>query len=407
MKLAYFIANRTSSSKKGTAFTGLVKGISVLSITLSLGVMIVAVAIVTGFQNEIREKTIGFGSHIQITKYDYTVNTASQAIKKDQDFYPDITKVDGIKHIQVYANHPGIIKTESEIHGVIMKGVSTDFDWNYFSKYLKAGTLPEISDTSYSNDILISNHIAKKMMLSVGDPMHLFFIQEDMRSVRKFNISGIYETGLEELDQLFVIGDIKHIQRINKWEADDVGGFEILIDDFSRLDELTDYVMDNISYEFFARSISELYPQIFDWLQLLDMNVYVILILMVIVASINMITSLLISVLEKTNMIGILKTLGGTNLFVIKVFLINASFLIFKGLFWGNLLGLGVCFLQYYFGIITLSQESYFVTVVPVNFDFVYFLLLNAGTFVICFIMLLLPSFIVSKIAPVKAIRFR
>ncbi|MFO8066604.1 MAG: FtsX-like permease family protein [Bacteroidales bacterium] len=407
MNLSYFIAKRTSSSKKGTAFTGLVKGIAILSISLSLGVMIVAVAIVTGFQNEIMEKTIGFGSHIQVTRYDYTVSTASQPIDKNQDFYPDIVNVEGFKHIHIYANHPGIIKTDTDIHGVIMKGVSTDFDWSYFNKHLKKGSLPDITDSIHSNDILISRHIANKMMLDVEDPLYLYFIQEDMRSVRRFTISGIYETGLEELDKIFVIGDLKHIQRINRWDSNEIGGFEIMIDDFSKLDEMTDYVMKTIGYEFYATPISELYPQIFDWLELLDMNVYVILILMIIVASINMITCLLISVLEKTNMIGILKTLGGANPFIIRVFLYNASFLIFKGLLWGNILGLGVCLLQYYFGIITLSQESYFVSEVPINFDFLYFTLLNIGTFIICFLMLILPSLIVAKIAPVKAIRFK
>ena len=405
MNLPYFIAKRTSSSKKGTAFTGLVKTISVLSITLSLGIMIVAVAIVTGFQKEIRDKTIGFGSHIQINLYDITVN-AGKPIDANQDFIEEIKQAEGIKHIQVYANQAGIIKTDDEIHGVIMKGVSSDFDWSYFNKYLSEGSVPIINDTFPSNEILISKQIAKKLFLSVGEPLFLYYLQEDMRNVRRYVISGIYETGLEELDKLFVIGDIKHIQRINRWESNQVGGFEIIINDFSKLEEMHDFVMENISFDLYARTIKELYPQIFDWLDLLDMNVYVILILMIVVASINMITCLLISVLEKTNMIGILKTLGANNPFVIRVFLINAVFLILRGLFWGNLLGLGVCFIQSYFGVIKLSQESYFVSVVPINFDFTFFAFLNLGTFVICFLMLILPSLIITKIPPVKAIRF-
>ncbi|MBS4014590.1 MAG: ABC transporter permease [Bacteroidetes bacterium] len=404
MNLSYFIAKRTSSSKKGTAFTGLVKTISVLSIALSLGIMIVAVAIVTGFQKEIREKTIGFGSHIQINLYDITVNVG-KPIDANQDFIDELSKAEGIKHIQVYAHQAGIIKTDDEIHGVIMKGVSTDFDWDYFNKYLTEGSVPIINDSLPSNEILISKQIANKLYLSVGDPLFLYFIQEDMRNVRRFIISGIYETGLEELDKLFVLGDLKHIQRINRWASNQVGGYEVIIKDFSRLDEMQDFVMENISYELYARTIKELYPQIFDWLDLLDMNVYVILILMIIVASINMITCLLISVLEKTNMIGILKTLGANNSLVIRVFLINAMFLIFRGLIWGNILGLGVCFVQSYFGIITLSQESYFVSVVPINFDFMFFAFLNIGTFVISFLMLILPSLIITKIPPIKAIR--
>jgi len=366
--------------------------------------MIVAVAIVTGFQKEIREKTIGFGSHIQINLYDITVNVG-KPIDANQDFIDELSKAEGIKHIQVYAHQAGIIKTDDEIHGVIMKGVSTDFDWDYFNKYLTEGSVPIINDSLPSNEILISKQIANKLYLSVGDPLFLYFIQEDMRNVRRFIISGIYETGLEELDKLFVLGDLKHIQRINRWASNQVGGYEVIIKDFSRLDEMQDFVMENISYELYARTIKELYPQIFDWLDLLDMNVYVILILMIIVASINMITCLLISVLEKTNMIGILKTLGANNSLVIRVFLINAMFLIFRGLIWGNILGLGVCFVQSYFGIITLSQESYFVSVVPINFDFMFFAFLNIGTFVISFLMLILPSLIITKIPPIKAIR--
>ncbi len=407
MNIPYFIAKRTSSSKKGTAFTGLVKTISILSISLSLAVMIVAVAIVTGFQQEIREKTIGFGSHIQISRYDYTVNIGNEPISTDQNFYPSLKEKEGIKHIQVYAKQPGIIKTDDEIHGVVMKGVSTDFDWSYFRRYLDEGNLPTITDTAYSNEILISRYIAQKLMLSVDDPLFLYYIQEDMRNVRRFEISGIYETGLEELDKIFVLGDIKHIQRINQWDYTHVGGFEVLIDDFSRLREMQELVLDNIGFELYARTITELYPQIFDWLNLLDMNVYVILVLMIVVASINMISCLLISVLEKTNMIGILKALGANNNFVIRIFLINASFLIIKGLIIGNIIGIGVCLIQHHFGIVVLSQESYFVSTVPVNIYILHIALLNAGTFAICFIMLLLPSFIVSKISPVKAIRFK
>ncbi len=406
LNLPYYIALRFGHGEKSSRFTSIVKKIAVISISLGLAVMISSVAIVTGFQQEIREKAIGFGSHIQITHFDYNISFEPQPISKDQPFYPDLKETPGISHIQIFATKAGIIRAYDEIHGVVLKGIGDDFDWSFFEKMLVEGEPITLDTNNISNDIIISKTVANFLDLELGDNVIMYFIQDPPR-LRRFDIAGIYETGLAELDELFVIGDIRHIQRLNNWEEDQVAGFEVLIDDYSDLEKLGDFVYEEIGYRLISQTIAQLYPQIFDWLELLDMNVYVIIFLMVIVAVINMITTLLISVLEKTSLIGILKAIGASNSFISRVFLYNAGFMISKGLLIGNLIALAFCTLQYYTGLITLPQESYYVSEVPINLDITHILLLNAGTFAVCMIMLILPSYIVTRISPVKAITFR
>lgn len=406
MDTPFFIARRLGHDKKGKSFTGLIKVIAILSIVIGIAVMIISVAVVTGFQNEIRNKVIGFGSHFQISNYDDNLTAATTPIDKNQDFLPILRELQGVRHLQVFATKAGILKTEDEIHGVVIKGVGNDFDWSFFRQQLKEGHIPNLSDSIRSDEILVSVHIAKRLMLHPGDRVNMYFIQEPPR-IRRFEIAGIYETGIEELDKIFILGDIRHVQRLNDWDEDEVGGIEILVDDYRDIPKLSQSVFDIIPYSLNARNIKQLYPQIFDWLALLDMNVYVILILMVLVAGINMITTLLIAVLEKTNLIGILKSLGAANYFIRKVFLYNAAFLIGKGLLIGNLTGILFCLIQDRYGLIRLPQESYYVSVVPVNLEWMHLLLLNAGTFLVCMIMLIFPSYIISRITPVKAMLFR
>jgi lipoprotein-releasing system permease protein len=401
-----FIARRMGNQQQGKSLTGLIKFIAVLSITLGLAVMIISMAVVTGFQNEIRDKVIGFGSHIQITNFDYNVSYEPRPIQKDQDFLPYLDLIDGVRHVQVFATKPGIIKTDEDIHGIVLKGIGADFDWSFFRDRLQQGNIIALSDTARSNEVIISRYIANRLRLAPGDDIIVYFIQEPPR-VRRFDVVGIYETGLEELDRVFILGDIGHLQRLNNWDDNQVGGFEVLVDNFRNIPAIADQVHDHIPYHLQARSVRDIYPQLFDWLALLDMNVYVILVLMVLVAGINMITTLLISVLEKTNLIGVLKALGSSNKFVRKVFLYNAAFLIGRGLFWGNLAGILFCLVQDHFGLIKLPQESYYVSEVPINLELMHVLLINAGTFAICMAMLIIPSYIVTRISPVKAITFR
>lgn len=393
-------------SGSGTEFTGIIKKIAILSISLGIAVMIISMAVVTGFQNEIRNKVIGFGGHIQVTNYDYNISFEARPIQKEQFPVDEAMKIPGIRHIQIFATKPGIIRTDEDMHGVILKGVASDFKWDFFRERLIAGNILELDDSSRSDEVIISGVIARQLQLDVQDDIFMYFIQEPPR-IRRFTVAGIYDTGLEELDKVFVLGDIRHIQRLNDWEGNQIGGFEILVSGFDEISRIEDQVFDLLPFHLDAKSIRILYPQIFDWLGLLDMNVYVIIILMILVAGINMITTLLISVLEKTNAIGILKAVGSSDTLIRKVFLYHAGFLISRGLLWGNIVGILICLVQGQFGLITLDPESYFVSEVPINLQLGHILLINTATFLVSMTMLILPSYIISRISPVKAIIFR
>jgi len=401
-----FIAKRLGGAGKGKGYISLIRKIATISIALGLAVMIVSMAVVTGFQDEIREKVIGFGSHIQITNYDYNVSFEASPISSEQVFLDDVLQIDGVRHIQKFATKPGIIKTDDDIHGVVLKGVGPDFDWSFFRNRLVSGDTLSMDDTTRSDGVIISSLISKRLFLNTGDDLFIYFIQDPPR-IRRLQVTGIYDTGLEELDRVFVLGDLRHIQTLNDWDEDQIGGFEVLVDDFDKIPEVARKTLDLIPYHLDAQSIRQLYPQIFDWLALLDMNVYVIIALMVLVAGINMITTLLITILEKVNAIGILKALGARNTTIRSVFLYHAAMLIFKGLLWGNLVGIGLCLVQSYTGIIQLSPESYYVSEVPINMQISHIALLNLGSFAISMVMLLIPSYIISRISPVKAIIFR
>lgn len=393
-----------SKSKK---FTQPIIKISIAAIALGLIVMIVAVSIVSGFQREIRNKVIGFGGHIQITKYDSQNTYEATPIDKNQPFYPSLDTVKGIKHIQIYATKPGIIKTNQDIYGVIVKGIGSDFDWTFFNDKLKEGNPLKIDDKNPTNDIIISQTIANKMSIKLGDKMFLYFIQSDGQLRPKdFVVKGIYQSGLEQFDNLFVIADITHIQKRNNWSENLVGGFEVIIDNYNDLNQLDQFIYDNIGYDLHSTTIIDRNPDIFNWLELQDINVIIIILLMVLVAVINIISALLILILERTTMIGILKALGLPNWNVRKIFLYNAIHLIIKGLIIGNIIGIGLCLLQLKFGFIKLPEESYYVSEVPIELNWMSILMLNIGTLLVCFMMLILPSYVITKISPVKAIRF-
>ncbi len=381
--------------------------IAIISTALGLSVMIISIAVVRGFQQQISDKVIGFGSHIQINKYDFNTSYEASPISLDQEFYPDIKNVSGIKHIQKYAYKLGIIKTYTDLQGIILKGVGEDYNWEFFKRNIVAGNIPDFSDNKRSLDVLISKHIADKLNLSLGDNLRTYFVSPQQKNLRgrNFKIIGIYETGLYEFDKEFIVGDIKNIQKLNRWEDHQIGGFEILVDDFNRLDDIIQTVYKQIGYNLDATSIKHVYPQLFEWIDLMDVNAIVILTLMVIVAGITMISILLIIIIERSQMIGILKSMGANNLFVRKVFLYKSMHIILHGLLWGNLIGIGFCVMQYYFGIIKLDQESYYMSVVPININLFIIILINIGTTVISTLMLLIPSMIIGKMNPAKTIR--
>ncbi len=404
MNTEFFIAKRIFSKDKGN-FSRPIVNIAIISIALGLAAMIISVAITMGFQTAIRNKIIGFGSHIRINKYDLNSSYQTIPVDKNQKFYPYLDTVKGIRHIQVYAIKAGIIKTKEQIYGVVLKGIASDYDWSFFKKKIIKGKPLIVNDSIKINDIVISKYIADKLKLKLNDDVVMYFIQDPPR-MRKFKISGIYETGLEEYDKIYALVDIAHIQKLNAWTKNQVSGFEVLIDDFDDLDKMGKYVYNNIGYDLNSKTIKELNVSLFDWLNLQNTNVFIILVMVILVAAITIISTLLILILEKTNMIGILKSLGVRNWSVRKIFIYNAEYIIGKGILWGNIIGIAICLLQKKFEIFTLNQESYYVSVVPIDINLLNILMINLGTIFISVLILIIPSYIISRITPIKAIRY-
>lgn len=369
--------------------------------------MIIAIAIVTGFQKEIRAKVIGFGAHIQINKYDNNHSFESSPISNKESYLNEIKKVPGVVHWQSIASKAGIVKSGDAIEGVVFKGLGKDYEFGFFEKNLIAGKIPSFPDSGKSNEILISKLQAQLLKLQVGSSLLMYFIQDPPKA-RKFVVSGIYDTGLgdNDFDKIYMMGDIRVVQQLNKWSSDQVSAIEVQVKDFEKIDEMERLVYEAIPNDLNAQSIKSRYPQIFNWLDLMDTNVYIIIGLMLVVSIINMITSLLIMILERTQFIGIMKSLGADNRLIMNLFLRQASVLIGKGMLIGNLLGIGFCFIQSQFGIITLNQETYYLSVVPINLDVIDILVLNAATFGICLIALLAPTMLVTRISPARVIRF-
>jgi lipoprotein-releasing system permease protein len=389
--------------------------IALAGIALGLAVMIVSVAVVTGFKTEVRNKVIGFGSHIQIVNFDSNNSYETQPISKNQPFLPELKTIKGVKWVQDYATKPGMIKTDEYIQGIVFKGVDTGYNWDFFKKNLVEGRVPDINDSLRVNEIILSEQVAHLLKIKLNDLAVLYFINEEESTPRmlQLKVCGIYRTSLEEFDNMFILGDIKQIQRLNNWDSDQISGFEIAINNFRKIDgieqEVRNTVLDYSEEKktiLRTSSITREYPQIFDWLSILDMNVWVILFLMVLVAGFNMISGLLVLILERSTMIGVLKALGSPNASIRKIFLYLAIFLTSRGMLWGNVAGISIILIQKIFHVIKLNPVTYYVDVVPVNFSILHILLLNAGSILITTLMLVVPSFMVSKISPDKTIRF-
>lgn len=416
MNTELFIANRLFFDKSNQQFLSKkIIRIALFGIALGLAVMIVSVAVITGFKTEIRNKVIGFGSHIQITSYESKNSHEIPPVSRNQSFLSELKTMEGIETIQVFATKPGMIKTDESIQGIVFKGVDKDYNWSFFQKNLIEGQLPLLNDSNRINEILLSENISKLLKLKTGDSAVLYFINESEVNPRmlQLKVCGIYRTSLEEFDNLFIIGDLKQVQRINDWTDDKISGFEILVSDFNTLDIIEQEVRNRVvnyseenSEILRTESITRQYPQIFDWLSILDMNVWVILFLMVMVAGFNMISALLVLILERSTMIGVLKALGSPNWSIRKVFLYLSVFLTSRGMLWGNVIGVLIVLLQNFFHPIKLNPATYYVDVVPVNFNLIHILLLNIGCIVITTLMLVIPSYLISKISPDKSIRF-
>jgi len=371
--------------------------------------MLIAIATGFGLQQKIRDKVVAFNGHVTITNFDSNASDESEIpIQKQQDFYPEFKNIAGVKHIQAVATKFGVVRTATDFEGIVLKGVSLDYDWTYFKEYLIKGRLPDYSG-EMNNEVLISEYLANRLQFEVGDSFQTVFKKENidqMPWLRAFDIVGIYNSGFKELDEKFVISDIRHVQRLNKWSENQVGNFEVFIDDFEQIKIKGIEIYENIPSDLDAVTVEEKYVSIFEWIGVFDKNTYGIIGIMILVAGINMITALLALILERTQMIGILKSLGSNNWSIRKVFLYNATYLIGLGLFWGNLIGLGLLLTQKYFGVIPLNSAVYYVSEVPVYLSLSYVLILNFGTFIMCLLMLLIPSIIITKISPVRAMRF-
>jgi lipoprotein-releasing system permease protein len=400
------------SRKEGRSFSRSIVSIALFGIALSLAVMIVAVAIVTGFKKEISNKVTGFGAHIQILNHDSNLSYETAPVPGDLESVYGLRETKGIKNVQPYAIKAGIIKTGDEIHGAVLKGIDGDYDWSFIEKHLAEGKLFLVSDTVRSNMVVLSASVAELLDLGVGDRFTMYFIQDPPRA-RTFTISGIYATSLEQFDQLYIFADIKQVQRLNNWRRGEVSGYEVLLDDMDDLSQYQRKIEEEVIFDFLddgsrlkVESIEDKNAQIFDWLKLQDMNVVVLVILMVLVAGFNMISGLLILILERTNMIGILKALGTKNVSIRKIFMYQSGYLTLVGMLWGNLFGLAICLAQKYLNLIPLDPGSYYLDTVPINLNLLHLLLLNLGTMLITFLFLLIPSMIIARISPDKSIRF-
>jgi lipoprotein-releasing system permease protein len=406
MKTSFFIAGRLSGNRANT-FSRAIVMIAVASVAIGLIVMIVAMAVVTGFQVEITNKVVGFGSNVQIVKYDSNNSYEMEPLSLHQDYYPSLATEKGIRHIQMFGVKAGLIKVGEDIQGMVLKGIGQDYDWSFFQDKILTGRPVMLSDSGVSNDIMISKTLSSIFKINVQDEVRMFFLTSESMQPRgrKFQVCGIFETGMEELDNMFVIGDIAHIQKLNDWEDDEVSGFEVLIDDFNNLDAMTRYIDTVIPFDQSAVSIKQSYPAIFDWLNLQDVNALIIIILMLFVSGITMISTLLIVVFENVSTIGILKALGGNNKLIREVFILLVTRIVLLGVVIGDVLGIGLCLLQKHFSIIKLPQESYYMSEVPIMLQFWHILLLNLAIFATSLLAMWLTSAAIAKISPMKTIR--
>jgi lipoprotein-releasing system permease protein len=435
LNLEQFLTRRLAFSKKRT-FSRFIIGIATAAVALSITVMIVAVSLVNGFQQEVSDKIYGFWGHIVISKYGFGQRfEEAQPINVVMLEATGIKTIPNVRHVQVTGYKPGIIKANDAIEGIVLKGVSTDFDWTYFKKYLIEGDTLTLADSTDSRGLFLSQITSRRLGLAVGDNLEVHFIRK-VPLVRKFKVAGIFNTGLEEFDEKFAMVDMKIIQNLNGWTSGQVGGVEVFVDNYQTNDILLSVnekwekyfgsllfdvtivdplaaTNDDIYYdilggypELMSQTLKEIEPNIFDWLSLQNLNKYIILILMGIVALINMTTCILILILERTNMIGILKALGATNSVISRMFLVNGAIIMGLGILIGNILGIGLCLAQQHFGFITLPPESYYVTSAPVDINYTTIFVINLLVFVFCEALLFIPSLLVSRISPIKAIRF-
>lgn len=409
LNVSLFIARkiRKAQNNKGSIISPVITA-ATLAIALGMVLMIVSIATGIGLKKAISNKIVGFSGHISISQYNMNNSFENAPIVLDSTFFADLNAHPAITKIQAVGTKAGILKGAEDFEGVVLKGVEANYNKHFFESSLLSGKWPTILDSTRNDSVIISDVLAKRLQMKLHDAAVMYFIQEPPRPprIRKFYVCGIYTTGLEEYDKTYIIGDLKHVQRLNTWQNGEVGGYEILLDNDDNLESVTAEIRAMLPYDLDAQSVKSKNEQLYQWLDLFDLNIYLILWIMVAVAVINMISALLILILDRTNMIGLLKALGANNWSVIKIFLYQSAVIIVKGLFWGNLIGVGFCILQQQYGIIKLNPETYYVSEAPIAFEPLSILFLNLGVLLICLISLLLPALMVSKISPIRALRY-
>ena len=413
MTFPLYIARRIYADNDSRKVSRPAIRIATIGVAIGLAVMIVTVSVVLGFKHTIRDKVVGFGSHIQVQNlFTYTsANTFPICI--GDSMLNLLAGIDGVRHAERYTMAQGILKTDDDFLGVILKGVGPEYDTTFLKEHLLEGEMPQFSDTATTYPLLISQTMADKLRLATGERVYAYFIGDDDVRVRRFNISGIYQTHMKRFDDLFCLTDIYAARKINGWDENVCSGAELLVDDFDRLEETTLNVVaqvnrtsDGTGNSFSSQNIREAYPQVFSWLELLDINVWIILALMVAVAGFTMISGLLIIILERTQMIGVLKALGTRNKTIRHTFLWFAVFIIGRGMLWGNIVGIGIVVIQQLTGIIKLDAQTYYVSEAPMELSIPAILLLNVATLIISVLALIAPSFLVSHIHPARSMRY-
>lgn len=408
-----FIARRLYKSEQGSrSVSRPAVLIAQIGVALGLAVMLVTIAVSFGFKHEVREKAVGFSSHIHISNYESAQDFEALPVAADTSLMQMLASMKEVEHVQRYAVKPGVLRTDDDFIGYILKGVGEDYDLSFYAQYLKEGIVPQFSDSVASGNILLSRAIADKLQLGVGDKVDSYFLQGTMRA-RRYTVAGIYETGFNEYDRLFVIADLKAVQALNRWESEQVTGVEVALSDFNKVEDmnwelgtLLDRTEDKYGNQYLVQSVTDINPGLFAWLDVLDMNVWLILALMIGVAGFTMISGLLILIIERTQFIGILKALGASNASVRKAFLYLVMLIIGKGMLWGNIVGLGLCAVQKFTGLIPLDPANYYLDRVPIEFNWLFILAVNVVMFVLSVLILIVPSHLISRIYPTKAMRF-
>ena len=410
MRLSFFVARRIAFNRS-SSFSRFIINIAVVATAISVAIMILAIALVNGFQQVIQQKIFSFWGHIHITQYQPNAGPLTEQIPfpADTAMVNRLKTIDGISAINAYATKSAIIKAEKDLAGVIFKGVDRHYNWQHLQQFMQSGNIIHFNDSSYAPEVIISSSMAKELQLKVNDPLIVYFIQGAglPPRARKLKVSGIYKTSIEEYDKTYIIGDLELIRKLNNWEAGSIGGYEIFVNDYHQIDKISDAADAFIPDKLFLRTIREIYPNVFDWLQLQNKNEIIILVIMTIVAVINMITAILILILERTNMIGILKALGMRNRKIQRIFIYQAGYIVLAGLIVGDLLGMGIAQLQQMTGFFKLNEESYYMSVAAISLHWWEVALINIGTFVVCILVLIVPSMVTRRITPVKALQFK